>query len=182
MNIQCQEIDIITNEFQKSFGHLNAGQLNWKPNAGTWSIGQIIDHLIVINRTYFPIIDLCKKNEYFLPFLAKIPFVVSFFGKTVLKAVHPDRRKKMKTLPIWEPAGSHIREDILQIFANHQEDLKNMILSCSELIQKGSVISSPANKFIVYKLETAFDIIITHEKRHFEQAKEVLQTMQHSLA
>ena len=37
----------------------------------------------------------------------------------------------------------------------------------------GHARTAKANKNIVYKLETAFDIIVTHEERHFEQAKEV---------
>jgi hypothetical protein len=32
---------------------------------------------------------------------------------------------------------------------------------------------APAARVIVYRLETAFDIIVAHERRHFEQAKEV---------
>lgn len=49
-----------------------------------------------------------------------------------------------------------------------------MIKNSEDLLVNGIVISSPANKNIVYKLETAFNIIVTHEQRHFEQAKEVL--------
>jgi len=41
----------------------------------------------------------------------------------------------------------------------------------SNLIANDFVISSPANKYIVYKLENAFDIIINHERRHFKKAK-----------
>jgi len=52
-----------------------------------------------------------------------------------------------------------------------------MIAGCSDLLDKGTIISSPANKNIVYKLEMAFDIITTHEQRHFEQAKEVLAVL-----
>jgi hypothetical protein len=48
------------------------------------------------------------------------------------------------------------------------------IEEAKELVAKGTVIASPANKNIVYKLETAFDIIVSHEQRHLEQAKEVL--------
>jgi hypothetical protein len=44
-------------------------------------------------------------------------------------------------------------------------------------VDKGTIISSPANKIIVYKLEIAFDIIVAHEKRHLEQAREVLQIL-----
>ncbi|MGP8214311.1 MAG: DinB family protein [Bacteroidia bacterium] len=168
------KIDGITNEFKKTFGTLSAEQLNWKPNEQTWSIGQNIDHLIVINGTYDPVIKAVRDGNYKLPVTAKMDFMVNFLGKTVLKAVKPDRKKKMKTFPIWEPAKSKIADDILHRFEKHQADLKQMIAGCSDLLDKDTVISSPANKNIVYRLEKAFDIITTHEQRHFEQAKELL--------
>jgi hypothetical protein len=170
-------IDETTNGFRKAFGHLSAEQLNWKPNATTWSIAQNMDHLIVINGTYYPVIKTIRDGNYKLPFMGKMGFMVNFLGKTVLNAVQPDRKKKMKTFPIWEPAKSKIDADILNRLEKHQEELKQLITGCSDLLDKGTIISSPANKNIVYKLETAFDIITTHEQRHLEQAKELLAVL-----
>jgi len=168
-----KKIDETTNEFKESFGALSVEQLNFKPNAQTWSIAQNIDHLIVINETYYPVINSIREGNYKTPFLAKLGFMVSFLGKTILDAVQPDRKKKMKTFPIWEPAKSEISGDILSRFEKHQTDLKNLITGSKDLLEKRTVISSPANKNIVYKLETAFDIITTHEQRHLAQAREV---------
>lgn len=168
------EIDSLTNNFKQQFQSLNAEQLNWKPDAQTWSVAQNIDHLIVINETYPPVIKQIRAGNYATPFIGKIGFMVNFLGGMILNSVQPDRKRKMKTFPIWEPATSAITGDILTKFEQHQNELKNMITGCSDLLDKGTVISSPANKNIVYKLETAFDIIVAHEERHFEQAKEVL--------
>ena len=118
-----------------------------------------------------------REGKYKTPFTAKLGFMVNFLGKMILDAVHPDRKKKMKTFPIWEPAKSEIGGDILTRFEKHQNELKDLIIGCKDLLEKGVVISSPANKNIVYKLETAFDIITTHEQRHLEQARELLFKM-----
>ena len=168
-------IDQITNDFKEAFGTLSNSQLNLKPNEQTWSIAQNIDHLIVINESYYPVIASIRQGTYKLPIIGKISFMVNFLGKTILDAVNPDRRKKMKTFPIWEPTKVEIKTDILSRFEKHQAELKTLITSCGDLLEKGTVISSPANRNIVYKLETAFDIIVTHEQRHLEQAKEILQ-------
>lgn len=170
-------IDNITNSFKAAFGNLSAEQLNWKPNAQTWSIAQNIDHLIVINESYYPVIKSVREGTYKLPLMGKMGFMVNSMGKMILNAVEPTRRKKIKTFPIWEPAKSNIGPDILNRFEKHQEELKKVIASSEDLVEKGAVISSPANKNIVYKLGTAFDIIITHEQRHLEQAKEVLSQL-----
>lgn len=166
------QIDKTTNDFREAFEPLPDEQLNWKPDEQTWSIAQNMDHLIVINESYFPILNSLQKGTYKTPFIGKFGFIVNILGKTLLKAVQPDRRKKTKTFQIWEPGQSKIT-DILIKFEEHQEELKQQIENSEDILKKETVISSPANKNIVYKLKTAFDIIVTHEKRHFEQAKEV---------
>ena len=171
------EIDKNTAAFQKEFGHLSNEQLNWKPNSETWSIAQNIEHLIVINDTYFPVIKSVRSENYKLGWMSKVGFLVRFFGNMILGIVSANRKKKIKTFPIWEPSKTEIKEDILARFAAHQSDLKKLIVDSKDLLEKGQVIASPASKKIVYKLEAAFDIIITHEMRHLEQAKEVLALM-----
>jgi hypothetical protein len=173
-------LDKITKQSQTEFGTLTKEQLNWKPNSSTWSIAQNLDHLIVVNETYYPVLASLKEGRYKTPFIAKIGFMVSFLGKTVLEAVQPDRQKKMKTFPIWEPSTSKVSEDILKRFEMHQNELKQKIEEAQGLVEQDVVISSPANRNIVYKLETAFDIIVSHEQRHLEQAKEVLVMLRNS--
>lgn len=171
------EIQSISHSFTQAFGSLSSDQLNWKPNTDSWSIAQITDHLITTNETYYPVIRKLREGNYSTPFHSKIPFVTSFFGNFILKSVTPDRRKKIKTFPIWEPGQSHHAADILQQFATHQTQLATLIEKSDDLLEAGTVISSPANRFIVYSLEKAFEIIVTHEKRHYQQALEVLDLL-----
>ncbi|MBL4715689.1 MAG: damage-inducible protein DinB [Bacteroidetes bacterium] len=173
-NKWTNRIDEITNSFNNEFEGLSVEQLNWKASEKVWSIAQNIEHLIVINETYYPTMKTIREGNFNIPIIGKIGFIVNLLGNFILKSVHPDRRKKMKTFPIWEPSKSEISADILERFVSHQSKLKELIQNSEDLLAKGTIISSPANKNIVYKLETAFDIIVTHEQRHFEQAKEVL--------
>lgn len=168
-----KQLDETTASFKTQFGNLTAQELNWKPNANTWSIAQNIDHLIVINRTYFPILDALQTGKYAPPFLAKIGFISNFLGNMIYDSVKPENKKKIRTFSIWEPATSQIKGDILTQFEQHQIELKNAIIAAVPFIEKGQVIHSPANKNIVYKLDKAFDVIVAHEIRHLEQAKEV---------
>jgi hypothetical protein len=168
-----KRIDEVTEAFTQSFASLSPESLNWKPHPSVWSVGQNIDHLMVINQTYFPVFDALIAGTYRRPGMARFGFIVSFLGKTVLDAVQPDRRKKMKTFPVWEPSTSDLPGDMLQRFAAHQTDLKHRFASVQSFAEGGAVISSPANRNIVYRLATALEIIVTHEWRHLAQAKEV---------
>ena len=173
-----QQIDQTTQAFVATFGKLTAEELNWKPNVETWSIAQNIHHLIVLNQSYFAIFSALKKGNYKTSFVAKLGFVVSFFGNMICNSVTPDRNKKIKTFAIWEPAASALPADIVPQFTTHQEQLKMEIDTIQPFVDKGTVIASPANKHIVYKLEKALDIIVVHEQRHLEQASEVYKLWQ----
>ncbi len=99
---------------------------------------------------------------------------MKLFERIVLKAVAPHNPKKTRTFPVWEPSQSNIEADILSQFLAEQERIKEMFKKCESFLGKGVVISSPASANLVYSLESAFDIIVIHQKRHFLQAERVL--------
>ena len=180
INQWTRRIDNTTAEFFTRFGSLTHEEINWKPNPETWSIAQNIDHLMVINRSYFPILSDLKTGKYQPPLIAKFGFIASFFGKMILNGVKPDQKKKMKTFRIWEPTVSLLDADILKQFEAHQTELKQHIEAAEAFVNAGTVISSPANKNIVYTLEMAFDILVTHEQRHLIQAQHMLEWLEKS--
>jgi len=171
------QLDQITNTVKSEFGDLSSEDLNKKPSPDQWSIAQNIDHLIVINESYYPILKQLHEGTFQLPFMGKLGFYVKWMGNMILKYVEPARRKKTKTQSIWEPATSAIDADIVQRFVTHQDQLKKHIQSCSSFVDAGVVIYSPASKAILYTLEQAFNIIVTHEKRHLNQAREVFTSL-----
>lgn len=171
------EIGRITRDFQEMFGNLTDEQLNWKPDEDTWSIAQNMDHLIVINSSYLLVLRCMRKGNYEPPFFGKFRFISKLMGKAMMKSVQPDRKKKTKTFKIWEPASGEKITDILKKFKAHQEELKRQIRKSENLLTQGAIIASPANRNIVYPLETAFEMMITHEQRHFIQAKEVWENL-----
>ncbi len=171
------QLDQVTEAIKNEFGNLSGEDLNKKPSPGQWSIAQNLDHLIVINESYYPIFKQLHEGTFQLPFMGKLGFYVKWVGNMILKAVEPERSKKIKTQSIWEPSTSTIDADIVEKFVAHQEQLKKHIQSCSGFIEAGVVIYSPASKAILYTLEQAFTIIVSHEKRHLGQAREVLASL-----
>lgn len=171
------KIDELTKEFKERFCDMEADELNRKPNAQTWSIAENLQHLITVNKSYFPVIAQVQEGKYKTPFLGKIPFYVNLMGKTILKSVSPETRKKIRTFPMWEPVTANIGSSIVSDFVRHQAELKEKIVSSATFVQKGTVISSPANHNIVYTLEKAFDIMIAHEERHLHQSIEAFEVI-----
>lgn len=170
-------LDKINYAVSETFGGLSGEQLNWKPNTSTWSIAQNLDHLIRVNESYYPVLQALQEGKYRTPFLGRFGAFVFLFGRMILSAVEPERKRRMKTMALWEPSASAITDDIVVRFGRHQQELISWLNRSQEFVRSGVVIASPANANIVYKLSTAFEIIVTHEERHLAQAREVLSLL-----
>lgn len=167
------QIDQNTKRFTETFGALTAEQLNWKPDAKTWSIAQNIHHIILMNEAYFEKIEELKNGTGKTPFLSRFDFIVNFMSNAIEKYGQPDRKKRTKTFEIWKPANRDFSPSVLTDFEQHQNKFKRQIKQSSPLVKKGAVIPSPATRLLFFKLDKALSFIVSHEERHFIQAKEV---------
>ena len=170
-----QRIDQQTDRVNTFFGKLTDEQLYRKPGEKIWSVAENLQHLIVINNSYFPAIETIRAGKQKLGFLSKFAFIRKFFGKMIIAGVQADRKKKMKTFAVWQPARFKSSENLIETFVKHQESLKKLISDSEDLLLQNAIIASPANKNIVYSLADAFEIIVTHEERHVNQAAELLK-------
>lgn len=180
--IWINQLDQLTEAVIKAFGLLRQEDLHFKPEPGRWSIAENLAHLIVVNRTYFPVIEQIRNNTYKVPFIGKIPFLPKLFGSVLIEYVKPEKEEaKVKTFPLWEPANFKEDGSILELFEKHQQALRNLRIDNEDLIQRKQIIASPANHNIVYSLDDAFDVILLHEQRHFIQSKAVLALLDKNL-
>lgn len=172
-----KKIDHVTQEFTERFSDLNEEEITRKPNAESWSVAENLQHLIVVNGSYFPLFEAIKDGTFKPSFVAKIPMLAKVMGKLILSSVSPSRSKKLKTFSIWEPTQSKIQGDVLKEFTKQQNALKTWIGKLENKIEKETIIASPANNNVVYTLDKAFDIIVSHEQRHLNQAIEAFDTI-----
>ena len=82
----------------------------------------------------------------------------------------------MKTFPKWEP-DLKFPGNSVELFEKHQEKLKEYIRAIDPNTVSKIVIASPAKRTVVYSLEAALDIIVTHEQRHLMQSLEILKRL-----
>lgn len=169
------ELEQISRDVQISFLGLSPEILYQKPDPKKWSIAENLEHIIVLNKSYFPIFEKVKKGNLNSAFVSKISFFPRIIGDMIYKSVSDGGKRKVKTFPLWEPQiSSDYDGDILEKFYQHQKDLAEWADELNPFLKKKTIIHSPANKLIVYALDKAFEIIIEHEKRHLNQAKNML--------
>ena len=161
-------------EAQSTFGGLSPAQLNWKPAAERWSVGQCFDHLLTSSKGYFPIIeDVLKGRKQSV--WESMPMLPGLAGKLLIKSLDPASTRKIKAPKRFEPAQSDISASVINDFIEQQARLAEKMKATEHLNLEKIVITSPALAAITYSLMDAYRIIVVHEHRHFQQAKRVTE-------
>jgi DinB superfamily len=170
------EAEAVAGDAKTFFGHLNSEQLNWKPAADSWSVAQCLDHLISANREYYPVFDRILKGEYRKTFLHRMPFLPALFGRVMINVVSPDSQRKFKAPGAMRPSSSSIDSQIVDRFIAHQRETLARIKSLEGRGPSGIIITSPVAGAVIYSLLDAFRLVVAHERRHFAQARRVMET------
>ena len=158
---------------KKSFSHLSDIQLNWKPQADKWSIGECISHLVKTNNLY-----LTKIESIFTlaAFGAEkdFPYKQSFMGKLIAKGVDPANVRRTKTFKVFFPASSNIQKNIIDEYINSSKKFIELARKMLTLDLRKYKLSSPVNNLIRLNLGDPLIIIPKHDERHLNQAERVM--------
>ncbi|HEX8116680.1 MAG TPA: DinB family protein [Pyrinomonadaceae bacterium] len=171
-----EELVSVKCEAREVFGGLSPAQLNWKPSAEQWSVGQCFDHLIVTNSTFFPDMERVAAGTYKSSLWGRVSPLSGFFARYILKALDPEKGRKTKAPRVFEPTQSAVAPDVIERFAAHQDDLAAHMRATSDADLRGLKVTSPVAAVATYSLLDAYRIVVAHERKHFEQARRVTQS------
>ena len=157
------------------FGGLTKEQLNWKPAAERWSVGQCFAHLMTSNSGYLPIIDSVVKGHKQSSIWQKLPVLPGVWGRLLIKSLDPSTTRKLKAPKKFEPAQSDISATIIEDFVTQQAKVIEGMKATANLDLERIIITSPALNIVTYSLMDAYRIIVVHERRHFQQARRVIE-------
>ncbi|MBV9927627.1 MAG: DinB family protein [Acidobacteria bacterium] len=171
-----KELGAVASDASKVFGSLSAAQLNWKPSAGQWSVGQCFDHLIVTNRCFFPDMERVANGTYRSSLWGRVSPLSGFFARFIMKALDPEQGRKTKAPRVFEPAQSNVAADVIRQFVAHQDELSAHMRATERADLRGLKVTSPVSPVATYSLLDAYRIVVAHERSHFEQARRVTQS------
>lgn len=163
-------------QVKAEFGRLRADQLNWKPGADKWSVGQCFDHLLVSNGEYFPIFDRVLQGAKTTNTIwESLPGLPRLWGRMLIKSVSPEGRRKQKAPRILAPTTSAVDPGIITRFVDQQERVVGYLNTMTAVDAEKTIITSPVARVITYSLLDACRVIVAHEQRHILQARRVTQ-------
>jgi hypothetical protein len=169
------ELDKIGRGAGEVFGRLSPAQLNWKPSAEQWSVGQCFDHLITTNTSFFLDMERVAAGGHRNSLWANVSPLSGFFGRFILNALDPLKGRKIKAPRAFLPVSSDVDADVINRFVSNLSEVNERMRATEGVDLRRTVITSPAMALVTYSLLDAYRIFVAHGRRHFEQARKVTE-------
>lgn len=160
---------------REAFDGATVEQLNWKPAPERWSVAQCLDHLIVADAAYFPILQRIVDGDYKAPWRVRWSPLNGLWGWALLAQTKEEGKNKMKALPKFAPTSSDFDGAIVDRFHAHLNTLLDYFARCEDVDLDRTIIVSPALSFVTYSLRVTFTLLVQHAHRHINQAIRVTQ-------
>ncbi|PRX54279.1 DinB family protein [Flagellimonas meridianipacifica] len=168
-----REIDLVSKKFEETFSDFTQEEMNFKPGKKVWSIAQNIEHIILLNSSYFEYFEEIHNRNHSLP---KIEDLDTKAQESVI-ALKPftgrQRLKRTNTWDIWQPKKGFIDRNILRDFEESQLQFKNHIKGFEDLLLSETFIRYPGHLDLLFKLDDCIEFLIEHENRHWNQVVEI---------
>ncbi len=149
--------------------------LNWRPEAGQWSILECLEHLNLYGDFYLVEIEKRMLQAPARPEARR--FRSGWLGNYFAKMMAPKEgevKNKMKTFKDKNPLGSELDPTIVDRFLRQQERMVGLLEMAQQhdlsRVKTGITIS----KWIKLRLGDTFRVVIYHNERHLVQAQAVL--------
>lgn len=170
----------LNEDVKKNFLNLTPEQLFWKPNDKSWSIAQCLAHLNAYYSFYIPVFRERIKNTRF-----RTPgeyFVSSPLGTASVLAVKLGKvknvKRRLKAAKDYNPLvnASLKTENAVQDFLAYQDEMLKIIAESRFINIRKAKCTLAITSFIKLRLGDAFQVVVYHNERHIEQAKNVLKS------
>jgi hypothetical protein len=177
----ADQFSAIARDTAAEFGRLDAAQLNWQPEAGSWSVAQCFDHLLKINGGMMQAIGRGLDHQVSRTIWQRLPVWPRLFGRILVASQGPGGKRKYQAPPNAVPASSNVAPDTIGRFIAWQ-DTGIAAVSALSASDAQRIIVSPFVAQITYSALDAYRLIAAHQRRHFEQARRVKAHPQFPLA
>jgi hypothetical protein len=169
------ELDKTLDDVRTSFGQLNAGQINWRPDATSWSVAQCLEHLVNSNREMCGAIRRAVDPAQLRTLWQRLPLWPRLFGRLMITSLTPTNPRKLRAPRTARPSASQIDRRILERFGEGQQEVTALVRAVAGRDPASIIMASPFISVITYSVLDALRVITAHERRHFEQAVRVTQ-------
>jgi hypothetical protein len=171
----CTALADVAQDTQRVFGGLDERLLNWRPDATRWSIAQCFDHLVRGNALLLAAAESALEQPPSSVW-QRLPVWPAIFGSLLIRSQGPDTRGKFTAPAPAQPTASRIAGDIVDRFIVQHRDAERWARGLDPRAASRAIMTSPFIKVVTYSVLDGLRLLVAHDRRHFEQARRVLQS------
>jgi hypothetical protein len=164
----------------KADGHavcagLSDSQFNRRPGEGRWSIAECLVHLNVAVTRTLPAFDRAIEQGRAKGLMGQEPFRYGWFATWMARSMEPPPKWRMKTSRIFEvpPHATHSLTRVLPEFVAVRDQLAERVRRAEGLDLRRVKAVSPVTRLLRLPLGAYFAFVISHDRRHLWQARQV---------
>ena len=148
-------------------------QLGWRPPTGGWTIAQVMEHLIISDRSYVDLLTGKLQQPPARPVYST--WRPSLMGGLLVRAQRPESKRKVTTPPMWRP-GPEARAEVVQEYIELRKRLLALVRQADGHDLRRTRLSSPAAKWLRLNLGDAIMTLVVHTQRHLQQIERIKST------
>jgi hypothetical protein len=176
IDLLIEEMEKIRERARRLTAALTPRQLGWSPPEGGWSVGQVLEHLLISDESYVvPMrrhIDRARAE-------GRTTSVASWrstlAGRFLIKSLGPSGTRKLPAPKIYRP-GPTPRADVVAAYLRNLDEIESLLRG-SRGVDLGRLrMASPVSRLIRLHVGDGFSIIAVHAQRHLGQIERIQAT------
>ena len=173
------ELRRIAKTYENILIPLRNDQMDMRTSEEAWSINEVLQHLILFNRSYVQLFNNIKLGVYFQPFLGRFHFLARYMAGRMKSSLSTEKGQKTKTIDIWDPRKQVEAEEPYLDYRRQQRKLCDHLSFMHLYTDVSYVVNSPASRKILLPMDEVVELIILHEERHLDQVKRIIEEVLH---
>lgn len=165
-----ERLDLVTKRTRGAFGFMTADQLNWQAQDKSWSIGQILDHLMLFNTRFFPMIMQIADGQKPSRKREMLPILPSFWATYYRQVLSGSSVRKRKSPEIFRPSNKPFGVELIDEFVAHQAAFGHLLQRLEGKPINQITVTLPSKSIATMKLDDCCRMLIHHEEHHLQQA------------
>lgn len=164
---------------REEMASLEDHQARFRPQPGSWSVAECIEHLNVTAEAYVPALreqirEAWRRKEHNRP---PAHFRQGILGPMFRRLLAPPPKFRMKAPGAFKPheAEAEPPEEIFRRFDELHDALVSRIEETDGLDAGRVMMSSPFLSLLRLSLDQWFAFLVVHEERHLWQARQVME-------
>jgi DinB superfamily len=156
----------------------------WRPDAGSWSVAECLDHLAIANRVYLRAMQPAAERALAQGRRRRGPARPGLVGRWFIRTLEPPvkGRFKQKAHQSIRPRPAVPPDDAARQFFASQDEVRAFLRRYADIDLAGVRFPNPFIRGVRFSLATGLHVIPAHERRHLWQAWRLRHSAERAVA